>query len=108
MLLSGLAWGCSGGGSSETERMSLTLPDPNALMPFSLGDLSPYPAAPDLGVVGAGAYGYAPRFPLWSNGSTKQRLVAVTVGSAPLAITLEIQCFQRVMIGPSPFGIHYG
>jgi hypothetical protein len=59
----------------EDDFEPLRLPSIDEDLPRRLSEFGVYPKAPDLSVTPKGIYEYEPRFPLWSNGSSKDRLV---------------------------------
>lgn len=58
------------------------LDDPSGELPALLSEVGLYPALPDRSVVDARATSYVPRYPLWSNGSQKERFIVVPPGAA--------------------------
>lgn len=71
--------GCDGGATAS--RPPVVLPEEGEPLPARLSEYGLYPSAPDLTETGADALRYEPRWPLWSNGSDKERLLVLPEGS---------------------------
>lgn len=70
-----------GCGDDERTR-EVVLPAPDAPVPERLSAFGLYPDAPERTVVATNATSYEPRWPLWSNGSSKERVLVMPDGTS--------------------------
>lgn len=98
VVATGLLQACSVQTASvEDDFEPLRLPSIDEDLPPRLSEFGVYPKAPDLSAKPRGVFGYEPRFPLWSNGSSKDRFVVPPEASEGVPMPDSDQVAQGTM-----------